>query len=292
MEAALATAFMVVPYRHPVLGWPGDLENLNRPQAEAYFKTHYAPNNAVAVLVGDLDPAEVIRVFERYFGNLPSQPAPPLPLSEEPAQLGERRVRVEFPAEPQMLMLYQAPPFGHPDTYPLTVLGSLLGEGRTSRLHKRLVEEKRLVTSVAAGPWFLRSAGLLMIQATPRAPHTLEEVETAIEEEIARMQSDLASPQELLKIRNQIDVEAVGYLDSNADLASHLGSAWALTGDWRSLFSDHEKLKAVSAEAVRDVARRYLIPRQRTVASLVRGQAPAHGATAPYRPPTTRQPWE
>jgi predicted Zn-dependent peptidase len=292
MEAALATAFMVVPYRHPVLGWPGDLENLTRPQAEAYFKMHYAPNNAVAVLVGDLDPAEVVRVFERYFGNLPPQPTPPPPLSGEPAQLGERRVRVEFPAEPQTLMLYQAPPFGHPDTYPLTILGSLLGEGRTSRLHKRLVEEKRLATSVGAGPWFLRSAGLLMIQATPRAPHTLEEVETAIGEEIARMQSDLASPQELLKIRNQIDVEAVGYLDSNGDLASHLGSAWALSGDWRSLFSDNEKLKVVSAEAVRDVARRYLIPRQRTVASLVRGQAPARRATAPSRPPTTRQPWE
>ena len=177
MEAALATAFMVVPYRHPVLGWPGDLENLTRPQAQAYFKMHYAPNNAMAVLVGDLDPAEVIRVFERYFGNLPPQPIPPPPLSGEPAQLGERRVRVEFPAEPQILMLYQAPPFGHPDTYPLTVLASLLGEGRTSRLHKRLVEEKRLVTSIGAEPWFLRSAGLLMIQATPRAPHTLEEVE-------------------------------------------------------------------------------------------------------------------
>ena len=131
-----------------------------------------------------------------------------------------------------------------------------------------------------------------MIQATPRAPHTLEEVEAAIEEEIARMQSDLVGPQELLKIRNQIDVEAVGYLDSNHGLASHLGSAWALTGDWRSLFSDHEKLKAVSAEAIRDVARRYLIPRQRTVASLVRGQTPAPRAAAPSRPPTTRQPWE
>jgi predicted Zn-dependent peptidase len=292
MEAALAAAFTVAPYRHPVLGWPGDLENLSRPQAQAYFKTHYAPNNALAVLVGDLSPAEVIEVVERYFGNLPPQPIPLPALSGEPPQLGERRVRVEFPAEPQLIMLYQAPPLGHPDTYPLAVLGSLLGEGRTSRLYKRLVEEKRLVTAVAAGPWFLRGAGLLLIQATPRAPHTLEEVEAAIEEEISRMKSELAGSWELLKVRNQIDVEAVGYLGSNAGLASNLGNAWALSGDWRTVFSDREKLKAVDAEQVRDAARRYLIPRQRTVASLVRGDAATRRAAGTTRPLTTQQPWE
>ena len=292
MEAALAVAFTVVPYRHPVLGWPGDLENLNRPQAQAYFKTYYAPNNALAVLVGDLDPAEVIPVAERYFGTLSPQPIPSPALSGEPPQVGERRVRVEFPAEPQLLVLYQAPPLGHADTYPLAVMTSLLGEGRSSRLYKRLAEDKRLVTSVAMGPWFLRDAGLLLIQATPRAPHTPEEVETAIDEEIARLKSEVPSPWELVKIRNQIDVEAVGYLNSNAGLASHLGNAWALTGDWRSLFSDREKLKAVTAEQVRDAAQRYLIPRQRTVATLVRGDAQTPPRATPSRPPTTRQPWE
>ena len=275
-----------------MLGWPGDLENLNRPQAQTYFKTHYAPNNALAVLVGDLDPAEVIQVAERYFGTLPPQPIPPPTFSGEPPQLGERRVRVEFAAEPQLLMLYQAPPFGHADTASLTVLSSLLGEGRSSRLYKRLVEETRLATSVSAGPWFLRDAGLLLIQATPRAPHTSEEVEAAIEEEIARLKSELVTPWELLKIRNQIDVEAVGYFNSNAGLASHLGNAWALSGDWRTLFSDQEKLKAVSAEEVRNAALRYMISRRRTVASLVRGEAPTRGAATPVRPPATPQPWE
>lgn len=292
MEAALAMAFTVVPYRHPVLGWPGDLENLNRPQAQAYFKTYYAPNNALAVLVGDLDPAEVIQAAERYFGALSPQPTPPQTLTGEPLQVGERRVRVEYPAEPQLLMLFQAPPLGAADTYPLAVLASLLGEGRTSRLYKRLVEDRQLVTSIATGPWFLREAGLLLIHATPRAPHTLEEVEAAIEEEIARLKAELVEPWELVKIRNQIDVEAVGYLNSNAGLASHLGNAWALTGDWRSLFSDQEKLKAVTADEVRDAAQRYLIPRQRTVATLVRGDAPRRRTTHASPPPATRQPWD
>ena len=292
MEAALATAFTAVPYRHPVLGWPGDLENLNRPQAQAYFKTHYAPNNALAVLVGDLDPAEVIRVVEQYFGDLPAQPLPVPPRLEEPPQTGERRVRVEYPAEPSLLMLYQAPALGHPDTYAVAVLGSLLGEGRSSRLYKRLVEERRLATSVAAGPWFLQYAGLFMIQATPRAPHTADEVEAAISEEIARLAADPPTPREMLKVRNQAEVEAVGQLASNAGLASQLGNAWALTGDWRTLFTDREKLQAVTAEEVRDAAQNYLVPRRRTVAALIRRSGTAPAVAGAPRPLGTHQPWD
>ncbi len=292
MEAAVAAAFTAVPYRHPVLGWPGDLENLSRPQAQAYFRTYYAPNNALAVLVGDFDPAEVIGVVEHYFGDLPPQPVPPVPTLEEPPQSGERRIRVEFPAEPQMMMLYQAPPVGHPDTYPLAVLGALLGDGRSSRLYRRLVEGKRLVTGITAGPWFLQHAGLFLIQATPRSPHTQEEVEAAVEEEIAALTTDLVAPRELLKVHNQADVETVEHLASNAGLASRLGNAWALTDDWRSLFSDQQKLTAVTAEDIRDVARRYLVPGRRTVASLVRGSGTPPIGPETRRPLGARQPWD
>lgn len=292
MEATLAAAFTAVPYRHPVLGWPGDLENLNRPHAEAYFRTYYAPNNALAVLVGDLEPAEVIRLVERYFGDLPPQPPPPTMVIEEPPQLGERRIRVEFPAEPRLLMLYQSPPLGHQDTYPLAVLATLLGDGRSSRLYRRLVDEARVATHVAVGPWFLRYAGLFVIQATPRAPHTLEELEAAVEEEIASLQRDLAKPRELLKVRNQTEVDTVDHLASNAGLASRLGNAWALTGDWRTLFSDQTRLQAVTAEEVRSAAQRYLISRHRTVASLTRAASPLPSAPTPGRPLATHQPWE
>ncbi len=292
MEAALTAAFAAVPYRHPVLGWPGDLENLNRPHAVAYFKTYYAPNNALAVLVGDLDPAEVIRVAEHHFGDLPSQPPPPAFVVEEPPQVGERRIRVEFPAEPQLLILYQAPALGHPDSYALAVLANILGDGRSSRLYKRLVEETRVASNVSVGPWFLKHAGLFAVQATPRAPHTVEELEAAVDDEIATLQRELASPRELLKVRNHAEVDTVGYFASNAGLASRLGSAWALTGDWRTLLSDQERLRAVTAEEVRDVARRYLISRRRTVASLIRGDSPAPAATTPGRPLGTQQPWD
>jgi predicted Zn-dependent peptidase len=288
LEAALATAFVALPYRHPILGWPAELENLTRPQAREFFRTYYAPNNALAVLVGDLDAAEVIQTVERYFGSIPAQPIPPPPLLEEPPQHGERRIRVEFPAEPQLLWMYRIPALGHADMFALSVLGALLGDGRSSRLHKRLVEERRLVTSISVGPWFLRYGGLLLIQATPRAPHSLEEVESAIEQELARIQAEPPSDRELLKVRNQMESSTVRGLMSNGGLASRLGEAWALMGDWRFVFEEPKRIQAVTAGEVVEAAKRYLIPQQRTVAWLVRG-----GATLP-RPPArpVDQPWE
>jgi len=291
IEGALATAFVVLPYRHPILGWPNELENLTRPQAREFFRTYYAPNNALAVLVGDLDPAHVIRIVEQYFGSIPAQPIPPPLAFEEPPQLGERRIRVGFPAEPQLLMLYRIPAAGHQDMHALNVLGSLLGHGRTSRLHRNLVEQQRLVTSVSAGAWFMRHAGLFVIQGTPRTPHTLEEVEATIEEQIRRLQSEAPAPPELTRVRNQMDVIAVRSLGSNGGLASQLGEAWALTGDWRFAFEERKRIQAVTAEEVVDAAKRYLVTRQRTVAWLIRDGTPAQ------RPPVGRpgsglQPWD
>lgn len=290
-EAALATAFVALPYSHPVTGWPSELENLTRPQAREFFRTYYAPNNAFAVLVGDLDPVVVIRMVEHYFGSIPPQPIPPALTMEEPPQPGERRIHVEFPAEPQLLMLYQSPPIGHPDTYALSVLGSLLGDGRSSRLYKHLVEERRLATSVAAGPWLLRYAGLFLIQATPRAPHTLEEVEAAVEEEIQRAQAELPTDREMTKVRNQMEVGTVRSLTSNGGLASHLGEAWALTGDWRFAFKERKLIQAVAADEVVTAAKRYLLPRHRTVAWLVRGEGPASLSPVKRDRPAL-QPWE
>ena len=188
-------------------------------------------------------------------------------------------------------MLYRIPPIAHADMHALTVLGTLLGDGRSSRLHRRLVEERRVVTSIAAGPWFLRHAGLFLIQATPRAPHTMEEVEAAVEQELSRAQTEPPTPRELLKVHNQIEVSTVRGLASNAGLAAQLGDAWALTGDWRFAFEERQRVQAVTADEVVAVAKRYLLPRQRTVAWLVRGTTAAPRPQV-ERPGRALQPWE
>ena len=142
-----------------------------------------------------------------------------------------------------------------------------------------------------AGPWFLRYGGLFLIQATPRAPHTLEEVEAAVDEEIQRAQSEWPMDREMTKVRNQMEVSAVRSLTSNGGLASHLGEAWALTGDWRFAFEETKRIQAVAADEVVAVAQRYLLSRSRTVAWLVRGKNPTpHSPVKRERP--ALQPWE
>jgi predicted Zn-dependent peptidase len=292
LEAALANAFVALPYRHPVLGWPAELENLTRPQAREFFRTYYAPNNALAVLVGDLDAAQVLQVIQRYFGSIPAQPMPTPPVLEEPPQLGERRIWIEFPAEPQLLWLYRIPAVGHKDMHALSVLGALLGDGRSSRLHKRLVEEERVVTSIGAGPWFLRYGGLFLFQATPRAPHTLEEVEAAMVQELARIQAEPPMDRELLKVRNQMESSTIRGLMSNSELASRLGEAWAVMGDWRFVFEEAKRIQAVTAEEVVEAAKRYLVPQHRTSARLVRGKAATPRPTAGPLGRPVDQPWD
>jgi predicted Zn-dependent peptidase len=200
-EAVLATAFVAFPYSHPVTGWPNELENLTRPQPRDFFGTCDAPNNSLAVLVGDLDPAEVIRIVDQYFASIPAPPIPPSPALVEPPQLGERRSASSSRQSRNCSCATRAPnrPPGH---FALSVLGPLLGDGRSSRLYKRLVGERRLTTSVAAGPWFYRHGGLFLIQATPRVPHTLKEIEAAVDEEIQRAKSERPRDREMTKVRN------------------------------------------------------------------------------------------
>ncbi|MBI4572543.1 MAG: insulinase family protein, partial [candidate division NC10 bacterium] len=140
-------------------------------------------------------------------------------------------------------------------------------------------------------PWFLRYAGLFVLQATPRAPHTLEEIEAAIEGELRRAQAEVPTDREMTKVRNQVEASTIRSLASNGGLASHLANAWALTGDWRFAFEERKRIQAVTADEVMAAAQRYLIPRQRTVAWLVRGTAPSARPSA-GRPGTGLEPRE
>jgi predicted Zn-dependent peptidase len=275
-SATLAKAFSAVPYGHPVWGWPKDLLRITRPIAEAFRETYYTPNNAFVVLVGDLNPTQVIPILDRYFGSLPIRPLPPTLDFREPLQDGERRVIVDFPAEPQLVVAYQAPPIGHPDTFPLSVLGTILATGRSARLQRHLVEEQRLLTRIVMDTsWFLQHAGTFLIHAIPRAPHSLEEAETAIQKEIDKISSEPVGPRELTKAQNQIVLSTNIQLASNSSLAAQLAKMWAYTGDWRTLFSDQERILSVTGKDIQDVARRYLQPERRTVGWLQRQADPS-----------------
>ena len=271
----LATAFQVHPYGVPVVGHASDLESLTRDQAGDYFRRFYGAGNATVAIVGDVDTGQIIQWAEEYFGDLPSGEAPPTRRVEEPPQRGERRITVEYDAEPQVAMAWRGVSGHHPDAAALSVLAVALTGGRTSRLHRRLVTEERSAIRVYAyqAPGF-RDPRLFWISAVPRAPHGTDAVEAAILEEVERIKREPPSPEVLTRIRNQIRAGAYRRLERNFELAGQLAESEAVLGDWRATFRLSQAILDVSGEDVQRVAKAYLVDSTRTVATLVRPESP------------------
>lgn len=259
-------------------------------ETERFFRTYYGPNNAVVAIVGDIHPKEVVALIERTFGALPAAAAPPPVVTVEPLQKGERRVEVEFEAEPILLMGYHKPPLGHPDDFVFDVLDSVLSEGVTSRLYRTLVRDKRLALSVGTDSGFpgLRDPNLFMISAAPLAPHTAAEVEAAIDEELERLKAEPVSAKELEKVLNNLDASLVRSLRSNSGLASQLAFFQTLAKDWRYVLTVRDRIASVTPEDIRRVAARYFVKSNRTVATLVK-PASARAMSAGRLTPATNQ---
>jgi predicted Zn-dependent peptidase len=278
-DELMAAAFKASPYGRPVIGWMSDIQAYTTEDLREYYGRFYAPNNAFVIMVGDLDPDAVERMARRYFGDIPSQEPPEPVVTTEPEQVGERRVTVEFPANPEVMIGYHVPTGPHPDYYALQVLTSILASGRTSRLYKSVYEDLELTSS---SPRVTFEPGekidnLLVIHAIPRHPHTTEEVERAIYAEIEAIKNQPPTDREMQKVRNQVDASMVRMLDSTFGIVFNLGRSEAMRGDWRAFLEDVERVKQVTAEDISRVAAQYLVPRKRTVATLVKSEAEGEG---------------
>ena len=270
-EAHLNAAFSTHPYGIPVVGYMSDLETLSRRDIEEYYKRFYGPNNAVVAIVGDVNSDQVEGWATSYFSSVPRGEDPPPVLVEEPRQVGERRVTVEWDAEPRLRIGWHVPSSLHQDAEAIAILSSILSGGRTSRLHQRMVREDRIATAVfaATGPG-AKYPQLLTLEATPISPHTTAELENVIYQEIDRLAADGPTDAELARVRNQVEAAAVRRINSNLGLAFQLADSESLTGDWRHTFRSTARLRRVNAEDVRRVAANYLSERNRTVAVLQR----------------------
>lgn len=268
-EAFLATAFLVHPYRNPVIGWASDVSRLRTADIDRFFRAYYAPNNTWLAVVGDVEPERVIAVVEKYFGNIPAQPLPQRRIPEEPPQRGIRRVVVKMPANPQMLMGFHKPNAPHDDDVVFAVIQGVLTRGRTSRLYRELVERRKIALSVSAysvpGD---RYPNLLVIDAVPRHPHTVQELEQAIWREIDRLRTQPVTEAELKRMRAWAEADLIRGLRSNEGMATQLLWADAVLGDWHELFRFVERVRRVTAQDVIRVARKYLRQDNCTVATL------------------------
>jgi predicted Zn-dependent peptidase len=267
-EAFYSVAFAASPYKWPVVGWMSDLQTIDRKELQKYHDMFYAPNNAIGIVVGDVRVEQVKKYAEKYFGSIPAKPAPPSLETREPEQKGERRVIVEHSANPKLMIGFHKPIYPDPDAAALAVLESVLGGGRTSRLYRTVYEDKQLTAEaprVYDGPGE-RYENLLVIEAMPRSPHTLEEVEQAILEQIELLKTEPVSDRELQRVKNQLDADVIRSLGSNLGIAFQVALGQLYYGDYRANFRSIERIKKVTAEDVERVAKKYLTANNRTVA--------------------------
>lgn len=266
-EQFMATLHAGSPYGNPVVGWPSDLDTVSREYLLAYFHHYYTPSNLVAVVIGDLEEAEVRQGMAETFGRIPRRPDPRPVFTRDVPPTGERRVEVVSAARPQVMIGYPGPPPGHPDQYALEILAGVLSRGRTSRLHRNLVQAG-LVQDVSADVYARALDNVFVVQAVPQAPHTAAEVETAFQREIERLAAAPPEAWELEKVRKNLEADFVRSLDFPMGLARALAQAEAFRGTWRN-YDERARYLAVTATDVQRVAREYLTRERRTVATLV-----------------------
>lgn len=279
-EAFIAMAFSAHPYRNPIIGWPSDIAGLPLGAVKQFLETYYAPNNAVVSFVGDVDPDQVMRWMQKYFGDIPARTLPPRRVTREPKPSGERRVNVQFDAQPELMIGYLKPAPPSKADYAFDLISIILTQGRSSRFHRELVEKQQIATGVDAnnGAPGGRYDSLFMLHGTPRHPHTTGELEAAIYAELEKLKTDLVTPEEMEKARNQLRAGFIRGLNSNAGLASQLTSYEQMVGDWRYVVNYDAEVAKLTPEDIRQAARDYFRPENRTVATLV--PAPSGEKTA------------
>ncbi len=281
-ETFTSAAFRAHPYGIPTIGWESDILSLTPDATEAFFKTYYGPNRATIGIVGDINPQEVVALIDSTFGKIPASPPAPQIVTSEPRQRGERRVEVEFDAEPSLAIGFHKPAIGHPDDYVFDVIDEILSSGLTSRLYTTLVRDGRLAASVNSDANYpgVRAPNLFVVYAAPLAPHTTGEVEAAVLAELERLKTEPVSAKELEKVLNNLDADMVRALRSNSGLASQLALYQTVAGDWRYLLKAREKLAAVTPADIQRVASQYFTKSDRTVGILVKKASEKHAAVS------------
>ena len=287
LEQFLATAFSAHPYRHPVVGWPSDLEAFSAADAKKFFETYYVPTNIVVAVVGDVRASDVVPVLKKYFGRLPSRPQPEPLRTVEPPQAGEKEVVIVDPSQPFYLEGYHKPGVLDKDDAVYDAISDLLSEGRTSRLYRSLVRDKRIAAQAAGFPGLPgdKYPNLFAFYAVALPGHTNAEIAAAIREEIEKLRREDVSDPELAMVKRRARAALVRKMNENEGLASELADAQALFGDWRELFRQVDRIEKVTKEDIRRVAAATFTAANRTVGRIeTEAPAPATPALPEKRP--------
>ncbi|TAK66020.1 MAG: insulinase family protein [Betaproteobacteria bacterium] len=291
-EALNATAYFAHPYRRPVIGWMNDLENMSHHDARNWYARWYVPNNAFVVVVGDVKAEEVFALAQKYYGRIKARPLPERKPQLEPEQRGARRVVVKAPAElPYLLMGWKCPVLRDVDKdwqpYALEVLTSVLDGNESARLNQSLVRNSRIASSVGAGyDATARGAGMCYLDGTPSQGRSAAELETALRAELARLVEGGVSAEELERVKAQVVASQIFKRDSIFGQAMEIGQFETAGLSHQDIDRVLDRIKAVSAEQVRAVAKQYFVDDDLTV--VVLEPQPLERATPRPAPPGVR----
>jgi predicted Zn-dependent peptidase len=280
VEQFLFEAFSAHPYHRPTIGFLSDLNSFSATDAHAFFERYYIPSNMVVAVAGDLDPAQAMPIIEKYFSNIPSRDKPDERTTTEPAQDSERRVLLPLQSQPIYLEGYHRPSYRDKDDAVYDALADLLSDGRTSRLYRTLVRDKRIASDAEGGTGFpgVKYPHLFYFFAAPMPGHTPQEVADAIHGEIDRLKKEDITDDELKMVKTRAKANLIRGLDSNEGLAQELAVYQTLYGDWRELFRSVDRINAVTKADIRRVANQVFVPTNRTVGVIETAQAGNGGA--------------
>ncbi len=276
-EKMMSVAYQSHPYRRPIIGWMNDLENMTVGDAQEWYDRWYAPNNAVLVLVGDVDPKEVYSLAQKYYGEIESRPIASLAVRKpqtEVTQTGIKRLQIKAPAQmPYLVMGYHAPVLHDAsadwEPYALQMLVGVLDGNGSARLNKELVRNQQIASSINADYDSTgRGPGMFFLSGTPSEGRSATELESALRIEIERLIDAGVTEKELRRVRAQVVSSHVFQLDSMFYQAMQIGQLESVGLSYRDLDTIIKKLQAVTAEQVREVAIKYLIDDSLTVAVL------------------------
>ncbi len=267
IEQFINASFQAHPYQRPTVGWMSDLNTFSATDAQKFFDQYYIPSNMVVAVVGDVKASETIPIVEKYFGRLPTKPVPDERTTTEPPQNSERRVILRQSAQPFYIEGYHRPDYRSPDDAVYDAISDLMSNGRTSRLYRALVRDKK-IAAFAAGFSGLpgnKYPHLFSFYAVPVPGHTPQELGEAIHSEIDRIKKEDISDDELKMIKTRAKADLIRGLADNSGLAQQIAIYQSRYGDWRELFRSVDRIDKVTKADIRRVANQTFTENNRTV---------------------------
>jgi predicted Zn-dependent peptidase len=291
VEQFQTAAFQAHPYHHPTIGWVSDLQSFSATDAQRFFDRYYVPANMTIAVVGDVKTAQVMPVLEKYFGPLPGKPKPPDLATVEPPQNSEREVVLRERTQPFYLEGYHRPAFNDPDDAVYDAISDVMSNGRTSRLYRTLVRDKKIAAAAAgfSGLPGQKYPHLFAFYAVPTPGHTPKEMADAIHEEIDRVKTQDVTDDELKMVKTRAKADLIRSLGDNEGLAQALATVQARYGDWRELFRQVDRIDKVTKADIRRVANKTFVTANRTVGYIDNAPLP-NSTPPPGQKPQAEQP--